>query len=423
MNPAEADHEGLGRLQALVDLSVLDTEAESPFDGIAAVTKSAFAAQATMVGFLDEERHWFKAKTGVEISESPRSISFCTHAIRQDDVLWVADAREDPRFRDGPLVAPGGPEIRFYGGAPIIVSGHRVGTVCVLDRAPRAYDPALAAVLADLARMAADQLELRKLRLIEAEARSETRRAREAAEAANRAKSQFLANMSHEVRTPLNGVLGLAAVLESTSLDRDQTAMVQMIEQSGRDLEHLLTGMLDLVRLDGEAVEASREPLDLIGLVEAAAAGCAEAARAKGLEVRVRADGGSAPACFGDPVLIGRVLAQLAENAVKFTDTGWVNFTLDLSPQADRVRARIHVQDTGIGFAQADAEALFQRFHQADDANTRRHGGSGLGLSVCRALAETMGGTVEARALPEGGSVFTLALDLERRAPALNAAA
>jgi signal transduction histidine kinase len=252
----------------------------------------------------------------------------------------------------------------------------------------------------------------------------ETRRAHEAAEAANRVKTQFLANMSHEVRTPLNGVLGLAGVLETTRLDADQATMVKMIEQSGRELEHMLVGMLDLVRLDGGGGEVAAEPLDLAELIRDAADDCATAANPKGLEVRVEISGDqSCAACLGDPDRIRQALAQLADNAVKFTDRGSIVFGLDLASARRGVRARLSVTDTGVGFDPERAEALFERFTQADEANTRRHGGPGLGLSICRALAGAMGGTVEVRSVPGKGSTFTLVIDLELQAPELVAAA
>jgi PAS domain S-box-containing protein len=252
----------------------------------------------------------------------------------------------------------------------------------------------------------------------------EARRAHEAADAANRVKTQFLANMSHEVRTPLNGVLGLAGVLDATRLDSEQRAMIRMIEASGRELEHMLTGMLDLVRLDGGAGETLAEPLDLAELVRDAAGRCAAAAARKGLEVRVEiASGGADTACLGDADRIRQALDHLADNAVKFTDRGWIVFGLDLAPVGGGVRARLSVADTGAGFDPERAETLFERFSQADNANTRRHGGSGLGLPICRALAAAMGGSVEARSVPGQGSTFSLVLDLSVQPRAMTAAA
>ncbi len=147
------------RLQALRDLLVLDTEPEERFDSITAFCATAFRVPIALVSLIDADRQWFKSRQGLDACETGRDISFCGHAILQDDPLVVPDALEDPRFADNPLVT-GEPKIRFYAGMPLrLSSGVRVGTLCLIDRKPRRLEPEDLVLFRDLARLVVRELE------------------------------------------------------------------------------------------------------------------------------------------------------------------------------------------------------------------------------------------------------------------------
>ncbi|WP_150558669.1 GGDEF domain-containing protein [Pandoraea bronchicola] len=151
------------RLAALRRYEILDTPPEAAFDRIARLASYVLGAPISLVSLIDETRQWFKARQGLETTQTPRSMAFCAHAILGDDVLVVPDARADRRFADNPLVT-GEPNIRFYAGAPLRTpEGHRLGTLCVLDRKPRTLDPEKCALLADLSALVVDELELRRV--------------------------------------------------------------------------------------------------------------------------------------------------------------------------------------------------------------------------------------------------------------------
>jgi len=249
------------------------------------------------------------------------------------------------------------------------------------------------------------------------------RRARDAAEAANRAKSEFLANMSHEIRTPLNGVMGVASALSRTELSEGQREMVGLITSSAETLEALLSDVLDLARIESGRLELKAEPFDLAQAARDVASLFEPSAKAKGLALSVESAPAAAGLFVGDAARLRQVISNLVSNAVKFTETGSVRVGVQAEASADGTALKVTVADTGIGFTAEAAERLFERFEQADGSITRRYGGTGLGLAISRSLVDAMGGHLSATGEPGHGAVFTIELTLPRAdAPAAGAA-
>lgn len=239
--------------------------------------------------------------------------------------------------------------------------------------------------------------------------------ARDEAEAANRAKSSFLTNMSHEVRTPLHGVIGVAGVLSGTTLTPDQKQLVSVISNSASVLQRVLDDVLDLARVEAGRLDIIREPFDFDTALRALADGAALQCRAKRLAFELAADAAHGVRVVGDRVRLEQILGNLLSNAVKFTERGGVGLSVT---RAGESGFRFEVRDTGIGFDPHFTEELFKPFQQADGTITRRYGGSGLGLSISRELAQAMGGALTATSRPGEGAVFTLDLDLPAAEPA-----
>ncbi len=235
--------------------------------------------------------------------------------------------------------------------------------------------------------------------------------ARDAAEAANRAKSEFLANVSHELRTPLNGVLGIAEILARTPLNERQTEMVETIRSSGQTLDALVSDIIDLARLESGKIGAARELFDPAAAVKTAATPYGLQARKKKVKFVVDIDPGVGERVRGDPTRLRQILGNLLSNAIKFTDAGEITVTAD-RPDPDSDMIRFSVKDTGLGFDAAAKARIFERFQQADGSSTRRHGGTGLGLAISKQAALLMGGTLDCDSTPGEGSTFVLTLEL-----------
>lgn len=241
----------------------------------------------------------------------------------------------------------------------------------------------------------------------------------EAAQAASKAKSTFLATMSHEIRTPLNGVLGMADALRSTALPADAADMVETIQTSGRSLLAILNDVLDISKVEAGKLSLESAPFALDDVVQAVANLYRGSAQAKGLTLSVDVAESARGAYAGDAARLRQILQNLISNAVKFTDRGGVSLSVAVT-QEDETGAllALAVSDTGPGLS-AEAQArLFEPFTQADASITRRFGGTGLGLNLCRQLAELMGGSITVKSHEGAGSCFSLHLRLPRVADA-----
>ena len=237
------------------------------------------------------------------------------------------------------------------------------------------------------------------------------------AEAANKAKSDFLANMSHEVRTPLNGVLGLASVLDHSRLDPDQRDIVKTIIASANTLDALLGDILTYARLESGRLQLNDEPFRLSQAIDETLGLFRTQVAEKGLTLELDLEATADLEVVGDAARLKQILSNLVSNAIKFTAEGGIRVRLRSAGQAETLRHVLEVSDTGIGFEPEQASRLFARFEQADSSITRRYGGTGLGLAICRQLTDLMGGVISAVGRPGKGATFTVELPLPRARP------
>ncbi|MGP5516801.1 ATP-binding protein [Psychrobacter celer] len=412
------------RINKLRKYQVLNDNDEPAFKRLVELAKSFFDMPIVTITFMDEETQYLKSAHGLgEVCRTSREVAICNYTVLSNDVFVVADLSKDSRFSQNPLITES-PHLRFYAGAPIILhedhKSFRLGSLCLMDTKPHDdFDESQAKVLAQFALIAADALQLQDKQ--------------RDAKHANEMKSDFLANMSHEIRTPMNGIIGMVEMLSETKLSDEQQEYVDNIKVSNEHLMAIINGILDLSKVESGKMTIDSIPLNLSTLCNEVVSLFSIKARQRGLILDYHYTESLSPYVQGDPIRLKQIIANLVNNAIKFTreggrvsiavkhvpnchcadDTDHPDHTADdTAVPADYMTVCIEVTDTGVGIKPESLEAIFDAYDQADKSTHRLYGGTGLGLSVCKSLVDLMGGEINVDSEVGVGTTFSVLLPL-----------
>ena len=333
---------------------------------------------------------------------------------------WIASLAEEEEIWSDRTRAAGQAGLRSAFGFPVLVENQIMGVLEFFSLQTAPPDEEFLTIMESLGSQLG-QVILRQ------RAEEDLQRAKEAAESANRAKSEFLTTMSHEMRTPMNAILGMADVLSESPLREDQREYVRISQRAGESLLHLINDILDLSKVEAGRVELESIHFDLGALLEKSIEMMTVRAQDRGLQLILEVLPGVPAELVGDPHRLRQILLNLIGNALKFTAQGSVTLRVEPeqgSPEAGSITdrssdaaapcwLRFSVIDTGIGIAADKIEMIFGHFTQADSSTTRQYGGTGLGLAITKSLVQLMGGHMSCSSELGKGSTFTLAAPFE----------
>ncbi|RYZ57525.1 MAG: GAF domain-containing sensor histidine kinase [Proteobacteria bacterium] len=411
----------LSRRAALDAYQIFHSSDEESFEEIVRSAADFCKTSIASVNFCNGEVVWSKARAGTELLEVEMKDSFCQRVVLSGQSLSVGDVTVDPEFSRNIFVL-GEPHVRSYLGVPLkSPDGYVLGTLCIFDTKKRIFGQKHLQHLEFLSRQIMSLMELRKNRSALLAAQKELTSQQQILNESKKQQREFLSNLSHELRTPLNSILGLSEILASEVIDPSKKDLVENLSKSSQNLIETLTTLLEHSKIEAGQIKLNIQPFDLRTFAEGTLAPFKTLAKNQGLDFDVKIDLASEILCHSDPVRIRQVLNNLVSNALKFTAKGKITIEIECNrrekdsttlSQADHEEGLLsfRISDSGLGIRSEDQRQIFEPYRQF--SRDTIHGGSGLGLSICKKIVESMDGQIGFKSKLNQGSNFWFMLPM-----------
>ncbi|QXP79273.1 MULTISPECIES: sensor histidine kinase [Winogradskyella] len=380
------------RLLALNSYNIIDTPPERDYDNLTELAATICDAPIALITILDKNRNFFKSHYGIELTETPRNVSFCGHAILEDDIFIVEDVTKDERFFDNPLTKEY--NIGFYAGVPLINEyGYKLGTICVYDFKPKKLNTSQIKILKTLGKQVINLFELKKKN-------DNLNAIREELEQRNDQLKSFASLVSHDLKSPLSNIISLTDLLKEenqNNLSKDSLQYLEYIEESTTILKDYIDGML-LYYTANELLNSKKEDVELKSIVE-------------GIKQIHVAD--KVKILYNDSVIhkvnkaaVTQILMNLVDNSLKYNDK--LNRTVEINYEKQDSHHKFSVTDNGIGIPEAELEQIFEIFKTVK--NSFSNPGTGIGLSTVKNLVEKLNGKISVTSELGKGSTFSFTI-------------
>ncbi|MFV8226481.1 sensor histidine kinase [Christiangramia aquimixticola] len=382
------------RLEELKKYSILDTLSERDYDNLTAIASEICDTPISLISLLDDKRQWFKSHHGLDVSETPKEVAFCAHAINKpNEVFIVQDSRKDERFFDNPLVTDD-PNVIFYAGIPLKSdTGYPLGTLCVIDHKPKQLTQNQINSLSALADQVMNLLELRRSKILLEEAKCDL-------ETKNKDLEKFAFIAAHDLKSPLNNISSLVHIFNEgyeKVIDKEGREILKLIEKSSTKLWKLVDGLLEYSR-NSTILKEERTKINLEDLIQ----NIKDLFNAD-LSKNIRLDS-EIQFIETNKTAISQILINLLSNAIKYSDRDDIDILIKVEEKGDFYT--ISVKDNGPGIAENMHKTIFEIFKVLKSEDRFGEPNNGIGLATVKKLVLALGGNIEVESSPGNGANF-----------------